>query len=134
MSLKTLLTIATEDGFEQLDKMEVGSDEYLKTSDILNKFSDRIIEIEKLDAEDINRRRIREADIELREADMELREKQLKQEQLDRYIKHGLTAVSVLGGIILTVWGAKASWRFEETGTVTSTAGRKFINSLFFKK
>lgn len=126
-NLKTLLGIAIEDGFEKLEGMEVGSNDYKVTVEQLTKMSDRVIEIEKLDSEDVNRRLNRESED-------EYREKQLKQEQLDRYIKHGLTAVSVLGGIILTVWGAKASWRFEETGTVTSTAGRKFINSLFFKK
>lgn len=127
MSLKTQLSIAIEDGFCKLDKMEVGSDEYRTTVEQLTKMSDRVIEIEKMQVDEENHKSDREND-------RDLRLKQMKQEQLDRYIKHGLTAVSVLGGIILTVWGAKASWRFEETGTVTSTAGRKFINNLFFKK
>lgn len=127
MSLKALLDDAIENGFNKLEKMEVGSDQYKTTVDQLTKMTDRVIEIEKLDSEDHNQKSNREID-------KDLRLKQMKQEQLDRYIKHCLTAVSVLGGIALTVWGAKASWRFEETGTITSTAGRKFINNLFFKK
>ena len=123
MSLKTLLNIAIEDGFDKLEKMEVGSEEYKSTVEQLTKMSDRVIDIEKLDLEEENQK-----------TDADLRLKQIKQEQVDKYIKHGLTAVSVLGGLILTVWGAKASWRFEETGTITSTAGRKFVNNLFFKK
>lgn len=123
MSLKTLLGIATEDGFNELDKMEVGSDQYISTAKVLNEMSDRIIAIDK-----------HESEVENQRIDEKLRLKQMRQEQIDRYVKHGLTAVSVLGGLALTVWGAKASWKFEETGTVTSTAGRKFINNLFFKK
>lgn len=123
MSLKTLLGIATEDGFNELDKMEVGSEKYISTAKVLNDMSDRIIKIEE-----------HETEVENQKNDEKLRLKQMKQEQIDRYVKHGLTAVSIIGGLVLTVWGAKASWRFEETGTVTSTAGRKFINNLFFKK
>lgn len=127
MSLKTLLDDAITNGFNKLDGMEVGSEEYKTTVDQLTKMTDRVIEIEKFESEEDNQKSNREVD-------KDLRLKQMKQEQLDRYIKHGLTAVSVIGGIVLTVWGAKASWRFEETGTITSTAGRKFINNLFFKK
>lgn len=127
MSLKTLLDDAITNGFNKLDNMEVGSEKYKTTVDQLTKMSDRVIEIEKLESNDCNQKSIREID-------RDLRLKQMKQEQLDRYIKHGLTAVSVIGGIALTIWGAKASWRFEETGTVTSTAGRKFISNLFFRK
>ena len=127
MSLKTLLGVAIEDGFNKLDDMVVGSEEYKVTVEQLTKMSDRVIEIEKFESEDENQKSTREID-------KDLRLKQMKQEQIDRYIKHGLTAVSVIGGLALTIWGAKASWRFEETGTVTSTAGRKFISNLFFRK
>lgn len=123
MSLKMQFDDAITKGFDELDDMEVGSEEYIKLSKQLNEMTDRVIEIEK-----------QESDDEAKRNDEQLRLKQMKQEQIDRYIKHGLTAVSVLGGLVLTVWGAKASWRFEETGTITSTAGRKFIGNLFFKK
>lgn len=123
MGLKHLLDVAIEDGFNGLDKMEVGSEEYIKTGKLLNEMSAQRIDIEKVEVE--------EAD---REAEKALKSKEMKLELIDRYVKHGLTAVSIIGGFALTVWGAKASWKFEETGTVTSTAGRKFISNLFFKK
>lgn len=125
MSLKTLYGDAITKGFDKLDEMEVGSEDYVKTAEQLNKMSDRVIEIEKFESEEENQRLTREID-------ENLRSKQMKHEQIDRYIKHGLTAVSVLGGLALTYWGAKASWQFEEKGTVTSAAGRKFIDKLFF--
>lgn len=125
MSLRTLLDIATEDGFNKLDKMEVGTEEYNATVKQLVEMSDRIIAIDKQQAEE-----------EHQKIDEKLRLKQMKHEQIDRYVKHGLTFISVAGGLALTVWGALASWKYEETGTVTSTAGRKFINNLLpnFKK
>ena len=125
MALKTLLDDAVETGFAELDEMEVGSDEYSKTAETLIKMSDRIIAIDKQKAEEENQK-----------IDEKLRLKQMKQEQIDRYVKHGLTAVSVVGGLALTIWGALASWKYEETGTVTSLAGRKFVNNLLpnFKK
>ena len=125
MSLRTLLDIATEDGFNKLDKMEVGSEKYISTAKVLNEMSDRIIKIDEQKAEEENQK-----------IDEKLRLKQMKQEQIDRYVKHGLTAVSIIGGMALTVWGALASWKYEESGTVTSLAGRKFVNNLLpnFKK
>lgn len=138
MSLRTLLELATEEGFNKLDGVEVGSDEYKSIADPLTKITDRLIEIDKMDLEKNNQKANRDLDEKIKikqmEIDEQLRLKQMKQEQIDRYVKHGLTAVSVLGGLLITVWGAKASWKFEETGTVTSTAGRKFINNLFFRK
>ena len=123
MSLETLYDDAITTGFNKLDGMEVGSNEYKTTAEKLNEMTDRVIDMAKLESEKANQK-----------IDKELRLKQMKQEQVDRYVKHGLTAISVIGGIMLTVWGAKASWKFEETGTITSTAGRKFISNLFFKK
>lgn len=127
MSLESMFDDAITNGFDELDNMKVGSDEYKTTVDSTMKMTDRFIEIKKLELEEENQNANREID-------KELRLKQIKHEQIDRYVKHGLTFISVVGGLALTVWGAKASWRFEETGTVTSTAGRKFINNLFFKK
>ena len=127
MSLKAMLGDAIENGFNKLDGMEVGSDGYRTTVDQLTKMTDRIIEIEKVENDVSNQEKNREIDEKTRLL-------QIKQDQIDRYIKHGLTAVSIVGGLALTVWGAKASWKFEETGTITSTAGRKFIGNLFFKK
>lgn len=127
MSLKALLGDAIENGFNKLDDMEVGSDAYRTTVEQLTKMTDRVIEIEKVQNDVSNQDKSREIE-------EKTRLQQIKQDQIDRYIKHGLTAVSIVGGLVLTVWGAKASWRFEETGTITSTAGRKFINNLFFKK
>jgi hypothetical protein len=62
------------------------------------------------------------------------KEKARKDERTDRIVKNVLTGVSVVGGLALTVWGSLMSWKFEESGTITSTPGKKFMSNLFFKK
>lgn len=123
MGVKNDLDVAADAGFQKLFNLEVGTEEYEKALAPTLKLVDRIIEIDKCEAEAMDK-----------EEEKALKSKEMKHELIDRCVKHGLTAISVVGGLALTIWGAKASWKFEETGTVTSTAGRKFINNLFSKK
>lgn len=117
--------IASE--FEVLKGLEVGTDEYKTTVDGLTKLMDRAIEIDKMNLE-------AEEKVWARESDVEIKKQQLKDEKIDRMVKNGLTGVSVIGGLGVTIWGALKSWKFEETGTVTSAAGREFIKKLFTRK
>jgi hypothetical protein len=96
--------------------MEVGGEEYKTTVDGLTKLMDRAIEIEKIHNE------------------KEEQSEKLKAERFDQIAKNVLTAVSILGGFALTVWGTKTSIKFEETGTITTIMGRGFINKLLPKK
>ena len=124
MRIETMLKEGIEDGFNELKKVQVGSELYKTTVDGLTKLVDRAIELEKLEADVQNK-------VDDREAENELKLKQMKEERQDRIVKNGLTAVSVFGGIGLTVWGALKSWKFEETGTITSGPGREFMKKLF---
>lgn len=124
MRIETMLHEGIEDGFNELKKVQVGSESYKTTVDGLTKLVDRAIELEKLEADVQNK-------VDDREAENELKLKQMKEERQDRIVKNGLTAVSVFGGIGLTVWGALKSWKFEETGTITSGPGREFMKKLF---
>lgn len=125
--IKTKLHIEIEDELDELSKMEVGTDQHKIAVDELTRLMDRAIELEKVenDAEDKK---------ETRENENTLRLKQMEDEKKDRLIKNCLTGASIISGIGVTIWGALKSWKFEETGTVTSTAGRKFISNLFSRK
>lgn len=35
-----------------------------------------------------------------------------------------------IASLLVLIWGTKASFKFEEEGTITSTAGRKFMDKL----
>lgn len=126
-NIETQLNVEMKKEFEELAKMEAGTEKYKTTVDGLTKLMDKAIEIEKIHAE-------AEEKVENRKAENELKLKQLKSERIDQVTRNAITGVSVVGGFILTVWGTIKSIKFEETGTITTFAGRSFFNKLFLKK
>jgi hypothetical protein len=127
MSTERLLTDVIDHNLEILKEMEVGNELYKSTVDSTTKLIDRMLEIDKFNTEYSEK-------IEARETEQEIERERMEQERKDRKIKNIISAVSIGGGFVLTVWGTIKSLKFEETGTVTSTAGRKFLNNLFLKK
>lgn len=128
MSTERLLTNVIDRNLEVLTEMEVGSETYKSTVDSTTKLIDRMLEIDKFNTEYSEK-------IEARETEQEIERERMEHERKDRIVKNIISAVSIGGGLVLTVWGTIKSLKFEETGTVTSTAGRKAINSLlFFRK
>ena len=73
-------------------------------------------------------------ELDLRTQELELKRAQVEESKKDRIVKNILTAISIGGGFILTVWGANKSWKFEETGTVTNGPGKEFMKKLFRMK
>lgn len=69
-----------------------------------------------------------------RETDLRLREKQLEIEKRDQHIKNLISIGVSVAGYLLTYWGTNKTLKFEETGTVTTNAGRGFLNKLFHWK
>ena len=128
MSLKTEIREEVQNELKELRKMALGSEEYRSTVDGVTKLADRVIEMDKLDNE-------RQVQAENQETEMELKREQMKEEKKDRLIKNCLTGVSVVGGILVTIWGTIVSINFEREGTFTTSAGRKHVNKLlsFFK-
>ena len=109
---------------ELMEDMNINSEEYKTSADIVGKLIDRAIELDKLNIE-------REKMEASQKIEVDLKQQQMKEERIDRIIKNILTGVSVTGGILLTIWGTNKTLRFEETGTITTTAGRKFTGKLF---
>lgn len=127
MSVKDLLTGEIEKQIKNLADMEPGSNEYKATVDGLTKMLDKLNEMDRNEYDYWEKR-------ESREKDNELKADQLAEERRDHNVKNILTAVSVVGGFALTVWGTVKSIKFEETGTITTIMGRGFINKLLPKK
>lgn len=126
MSLEILLKDEIGNEFDELTKMQLGSDEYKNTVDGLAKLMDRQIELEKLATDT-------EAKAESQRIDEQLKLKQMKQEKHSAIVGHILNGVAIVGGFALTVWGAVNSWDFEKNDSITSTAGRQFMTKLFRK-
>ena len=118
MSIPTLLEVEIEDQFEHLSKVEFGSEQYKAGVDGLTKLLDRSMEMNKLEYEAEEGRKNREID-------NEFKQKQMDEEKKSRWVQHAIAAA---------VWGTKASFKFEETGTVTTIMGRGWINKLLPKK
>ena len=127
MDVKDLLTNEIEKLIKSLEGMEVDSDEYKATSDVIVKLTGKLNEMDQINYEYWDKK-------ESREKDSELKLKQLNSEKRDRIVKNVLTAISILGGFALTVWGTKASFEFEKEGSITTIMGRGFINNLLPKK
>lgn len=119
MNIEALLKEEIQSEFETLKTVNMGSEEYKTAVDGLTKLVDRAIEIEKFNAE---------------REDNDLKQEQMKDEKIDRWIKNGLTLAGIIVPTGLTVWGTLKSFKFEETGTITTMMGRGFINKLLPKK
>jgi hypothetical protein len=124
---KELLEREIVEEFEELEDVELGSEEYDKTVKGLGSLMDRAIELEKT-------RQDHEEKVKSREDENRFREMQLKEDRKDRLIKNCMTAAGIIIPVGVTIWGTLASFKFEETGTVTTIMGRGFINKLLPKK
>ena len=127
MKVETMLHDEILNEFEELKKLEVGSDGYRAAVDGISKLLDRAIEYDKLDAE-CNERSLNrgfEEDYKLQLAEDEKR---------DRRIKNGITIAGIVIPSVITIWGTIKSLNFAKEGTVTTIMGRGFINKLLPKK
>ena len=122
-----LLNVEIAEGFEALSSLAVGSDEYKTAVESLVKLIDRQTEMEKNIVENENK-------VNAQKKENDLKRKQLRDETVDRWIKNGLTAFSICSGLALAVWGTRASFEFEKTGSITTIIGRKFISELIRKR
>lgn len=123
MKIETKLREEIQDEFEQLSKMELGTEQYEKTVNGLAKLMDKAIEIEKFNA-----------DVEEKFKENDLKNVQMEEERKDRLIKNIIAGAGVAIPALLTVWGTIKSIKFEQEGTITTIMGRGFINKLLPKK
>lgn len=128
MSIQRLLREEIESEFKELSKIAPGGEDYKVAVDGITKLMDRAIEMERNEID-------RQDRIDARDSENELKTKQIEDEKKDRFVKNLLTGIGTIGGLMVTIWGAKKAWKFEETGTVASPVGRSFINKLIsFRK
>lgn len=127
MEIEKLLHDEIVDELGGLNTLELGSDKYKVTTEGIVKLMDRAIEMDKLSKE-LDERQAN------RNEDLELKYRQIDAEIRDRKIKNVITVVISGVGTIVTIWGTLKTLKFEEVGTVTTMAGRNFINNIFKRK
>ena len=126
MKNETMLHEEIQSEFEELKKIEVGSDTYKTAVDGLTKLMDRAIEIDKLNVGAEER-------LDARNIDAELRQEQLEADVKDRKVRNAISLAGIVIPTAVTIWGTLKSLKFEEDGTITTNAGRNFINRIFKK-
>ena len=112
MSMVTKLNVEIEEKFDELAKLDPTTKEYSAAVDSVIKLMDRAIEIEKLESSETQN------------------EKQMEEDRKSRLVKNCIDVGSVVLPLAVTIWGAKASFKFEETGTITTSVGRKFMDKI----
>ena len=127
MSIKHRLSEEIEKEFEDLQRMKLGSDEHRTAVDELTKLVDRYNEMEKLDGE-------REEKAANRLIDDEFKAAQTKRDAINKWIDHVIAIAGIVLPLAVTIWGTKASFRFEKEDSVTTIMGRGFVNKLLPKK
>ena len=112
MSMVTKLNVEIEDKLDEISGLDPATKEYSAAVDSVMKLMDRAIEIEKLEMSETQN------------------EKQMKEDRKSRVVKSCIDVGSIVLPLAVTIWGTKASFKFEENGTITTSVGRKFIDRL----
>lgn len=110
--LKKQLSGEFDARLEQLGETKLTSEEYRTATDGMTKIADRIIEIEKIEAEQA------------------LKEKQAKSDRTDKIVRTVVEVVKVAATLGVGVWALTTSIKFEEEGTFTTTGGRGIVGQL----
>lgn len=126
MSIKTALTDEVMDEVKELNKMQVGTEEYRIAVEGISKLADKAIELERLEQEHREK-------VESRNLENDLKLMQMAEDRKDRRVKNGLTAAGIVLPLSATIWGVLKSLKFEETGSVSSIVGRDLIKKLLPK-
>ena len=112
MSMVTKLNVEIEDKLDEISGLDPATKEYSTAVDSVTKLMDRAIEIERLEMSETQN------------------ENQMREDRKSRLVKNCIDVGSIVLPLVVTVWGAKTSLKFEETGTITTSVGRKFIDRL----
>ncbi len=127
MRIKSLLEEEIRKEIEILSKTQVNSEEHKAALDSVTKLTGQVIEFERVDNDKYDKEETRYNEYKAKNAELEM-------ERKDRLVKNWLTGVSIGTGFVITCVGTWATFKFEETGTVTSLLGRSFIARLLPKK
>lgn len=127
MNIENMLDEEIKDEFEGLKDVPMGEEQHKVSVEALSKLIDRSIELKKLEIERIDKR-------ENAEFEREFKKQQVEDEKKDRKFRNYITIAGIVVPTVVTIWGTLKTFKFEETGTVTSMLGRGFINKILPKK
>lgn len=120
--MKKLLEDEIKVRTDELQHLSIGTDEYQNAVQSLSKLMDEYLKFNEAEATE--------------EKTSEDKKWKILNEVTNVVEKTAKIAISIAGiavPALVAVWGTKMSLSFEETGCVTSIAGREFIKGLFHK-
>lgn len=130
MSVKTLFTDEIRDEMTELNKMELGADDYKATAGVVTQLTDRLIKMEELE--------LKSREIEIEEQKIMIEQQKADDDRKDKKTKNIIAWVTAAGGLIVTVGLSIVSLVSEEKGILNTTqVGKKFFGrgfDSFFKK
>ena len=122
--IKNLLNEEIKNQINTISSMNVGDENYSKAVDSLVKLHKLRIEETKSINDSENLSYKRETDEETCKLNEEIRQEQLSEQKKDRYIRIGLDVAGLLVPIMFYSAWMRKGFKFEETGTFTSTTFR----------
>lgn len=148
MNTKDLLQAEIDRIIEEMGDMDITSAEYKTAAETVAKLIDRLDELDKSvsqwdaqtkedarQAEELELKREQlEHEKKVHEDDETFRAKQIIEDRHKMIVNIVLTSLGIIVPTGLTVWGTYKTFKFEETGTITTAMGRGFIGRLFSKK
>lgn len=118
MSIKHDLVDEFHNEIKELAKAELGSEQHVKTADTVVKLADRIIDLDKLEAES-------NLKIDAQNKEYELKVQQLKDDKHDRFLKNAITLGLGITSLVAYIWGYKTAMVYEDKGLIPTTEGGK---------
>lgn len=131
-NIKILLEEEIRAEISDLSNLESGSKEKtVAIEDLVKLYRLKIEETKnELDFDEKRERRIMETDIEIknRERDEQLKKEQLADQVKERYFRIGIATAEIVLPLIFYASWMRRGFKFEETGTYTSTTFRGLFN------
>jgi hypothetical protein len=148
MNTKDLLQAEIDRIIEEMGDMDITSAEYKTAAETVAKLIDRLDELDKSvsqwdvhtkeDARQAEELKLKREQLEhekkVHEDDEAFKAKQIIEDRHKMIVNIVLTSLGIIVPTGLTVWGTYKTFKFEETGTITTAMGRGFIGRLFGKK
>jgi exonuclease III len=122
MSIESVLKDEILNELESVRKMELGSDQHVKTVGTVNSMVDRLSESQKLDNE--------KKRLEIEERKSLIEAARLESEKKDRNVKNVITIGTTLLYTGVMIWANIDSKRFEQGYTHTTEAGKSSSRAL----
>lgn len=122
MSIESVLKDEVLNELESVRKMELGSDQHVKTVGAVNSMVDRLVESLKLDNE--------KKRLEIEERKSLIDAARLESEKKDRNVKNVITIGTTLLYTGVMIWANIDSKRFEQGYTHTTEAGKSSSRAL----